>query len=161
MRIVLFECVEGKNHVVGCNGPSIVPFCVRAQAIGDAGKIGRLRDCICQQPILGRCLVHRARQQRVVDEFQTGGQPAFPPGNHHIEIVVSAECPLARDASFRCAGIDVIKLCKAGMIFKIAEEREPMPPWWRAGARGACRLGNAYGWNNAHRARHAQQPAAD
>src|SRR5262249_35189141 len=128
LRIVVLERRERENHVIGHHRLPVVPFCVRTQTICDGGEIGRVRHCFGQQPVCGRWLVQRRRQQRVVNALYPRRELTLPSGHDHVEVVVCAERGLADGAAFWSIWIHVIEVGKTGGILEIAEERQSVSP---------------------------------
>ena len=64
---------------------------------------------------------------------------AFDAGDHHVEIVETAERDLRCGAALRRVRVDVIEMLETGRIFQFAEFRHAVPP----GRVCSLRLGGA------------------
>src|SRR5262249_2041628 len=57
-----------------------------------------------------------------------GGEQAFEPGHHVVEVVEGAERHEAHRPAFRRPRIDVVEMLEARRILEVAVERHTMPP---------------------------------
>jgi hypothetical protein len=116
-RVVLLECIKGKDHVLGCYWHAIMPFGRRPQSVRHRTEVRRMADGLGKQAVFGRHFVERRRQQCLVDELDSAGEDALHSVHCHVEIIKRAGDAPSHRAGFRRLRVDVVKVREMERIF--------------------------------------------
>ena len=83
--------VEGKNHVIRCDGLAVLPFRFGTKSKGHRRQILREAHGFGEQPVDAGHFVERRCEKGIEDKVDALNERAFHAGNHRIEIVERAE----------------------------------------------------------------------
>ena len=137
LRAVRLEGLEREDHVRRRDRPAVMPARLLAQPIGDGGMSGGWRTASARRPYsvpTSSCAVFH---ERVVDERRCRSRARLSrPATKRLKLSKVPCDAEAHEPALRRVRVDVVEMREAGRVFRLAEEREPVPPFRLAGAGG-------------------------
>ncbi len=124
-RMGPFQRVHRPDHVRGGDLLAVVKASFRPQAVTRLRVVFRIPRRVGDQPVFGGWLVERGGEQGLVVGGDPGGLAAVSIG---IEAVERADRVKPELSALRRVWIDVIEVREVRRIFKLAEQRQPVPP---------------------------------